>query len=68
MSPVPLDSKESRDPHTVKMSIWLRATSLHSIMIEHKMSDYEQQIWDFSLGVALESRRNLITAVMKMWG
>jgi len=41
VSPVPLDSKESRDPHTVKMSVWLRATSLHSIMIEHKMSDYE---------------------------
>ena len=37
VSPLPLDSKESRDPPTV--SRWLRAKSLHSIMIEHKMSE-----------------------------
>ncbi|EHP70109.1 hypothetical protein MetMK1DRAFT_00006110 [Metallosphaera yellowstonensis MK1] len=37
VSPVPLDSKESHDPPTV--SRWLRAKSLHSIMIEHKMSE-----------------------------
>ena len=35
--PVPLGSKESHDPPTV--SRWLRAKSLHSIMIEHKMSE-----------------------------
>ena len=35
VSPVPLGSKESRDPPTV--SRWLRAKSLHSIMNEHKM-------------------------------
>jgi len=35
VSPVPLGSKESRDPPTV--SGWLRAKSLHSIMNEHKM-------------------------------
>jgi len=35
VSPVPLGSKESHDPPTV--SGWLRAKSLHSIMIEHKM-------------------------------
>ncbi|EHP68175.1 hypothetical protein MetMK1DRAFT_00025980 [Metallosphaera yellowstonensis MK1] len=35
VSPVPLGSKESRDPPT--LSGWLRAKSLHSIMIEHKM-------------------------------
>jgi hypothetical protein len=31
VSPVPLGSKESHDPQ------WLRAKSLHSIMIEDKM-------------------------------
>jgi putative transposase len=35
VSPVPLGSKESHDPPTV--SGWLRAKSLHSIMIDHKM-------------------------------
>ena len=35
VSPVPLDSKESRDPPT--LSGWLRAKSLHSIINEHKM-------------------------------
>ena len=35
VSPLPLGSKESRDPPTV--SRWLRAKSLHSIMNEHKM-------------------------------
>ena len=35
VSPVLLGSKESHDPPTV--SGWLRAKSLHSIMIEHKM-------------------------------
>ena len=35
VSPVPLGSKESRDPPT--LSRWLRAKSLHSIMNEHKM-------------------------------
>jgi len=39
VSPVPLGSKESRDPPTVKLGRWLRAKSLHSIMIEHKMSE-----------------------------
>ena len=39
VSPVPLDSKESRDPPTVKLGRWLRAKSLHSIMIEHKMNE-----------------------------
>ena len=37
VSPVPLGSKEPRDPPT--LSRWLRAKSLHSIMIEHKMSE-----------------------------
>jgi len=37
VSPVPLGSKESHDPPT--LSGWLRAKSLHSIMIEHKMSE-----------------------------
>ena len=37
VSPLPLDSKESHDPPTV--SRWLRAKSLYSIMIEHKMSE-----------------------------
>ena len=37
VSPVPLGSKESHDPPTV--SGWLRAKSLHSIMIDHKMSE-----------------------------
>jgi len=35
VSPVPLGSKESHDPP----KRWLRAKSLHSIMIEHKMSE-----------------------------
>ncbi|EHP68121.1 hypothetical protein MetMK1DRAFT_00025440 [Metallosphaera yellowstonensis MK1] len=39
VSPVPLGSKESHDPPTVKLSRWFRAKSLHSIMIEHKMSE-----------------------------
>jgi len=34
VSPVPLGSKESHDPSTVKFGRWLRAKSLHSIMIE----------------------------------
>ena len=33
VSPVPLGSKESHDPP----KRWLRAKSIHSIMIEHKM-------------------------------
>ncbi|ADB86535.1 hypothetical protein [Saccharolobus islandicus] len=37
VSPVPLGSKESHDPPTVKLGRWLRAKSLHSIMNEHKM-------------------------------
>jgi hypothetical protein len=37
VSPVPLGSKESHDPPTV--SGWLRAKSLHSIMIDNKMSE-----------------------------
>ncbi|QXJ28710.1 ISC1913 family transposase, Second ORF [Saccharolobus shibatae B12] len=37
VSPVPLGSKESHDPPTVKLGRWLRAKSLHSIMIEDKM-------------------------------
>jgi putative transposase len=39
VSPVPLGSKESHDPPTVKFGRWLRAKSLHSIMIEDKMSE-----------------------------
>jgi len=39
VSPVPLGSKESHDPPTVKLGRWLRAKSLHSIIIEHKMSE-----------------------------
>ena len=39
VSPVPLGSKESHDPSTVKFGRWLRAKSLHSIMIDHKMSE-----------------------------
>jgi hypothetical protein len=39
VSPVPLGSKESHDPPTVKFGRWLRAKSLHSIMIDHKMSE-----------------------------
>jgi len=35
VSSVPLGSKESHDPPTVNG--WLRAKSLHSIMIDHKM-------------------------------
>ena len=35
VSPVPLGSKESHDPS----KRWLRAKSLHSIMIEDKMSE-----------------------------
>jgi len=34
-----LGSKESHDPPTVKFGRWLRAKSLHSIMIEDKMSE-----------------------------
>jgi len=37
VSPVPLGSKESHDPPTVELGRWLRAKSLHSIMIERKM-------------------------------
>ncbi|ADB86328.1 hypothetical protein [Saccharolobus islandicus] len=37
VSPVPLGSKESHDPPTVKLGRWLSAKSLHSIMNEHKM-------------------------------
>jgi hypothetical protein len=37
VSPVPLGSKESHDPPTVKFGRWLRAKSLHLIMNEHKM-------------------------------
>jgi IS605 OrfB family transposase len=37
VSPVPLGSKESHDPPTIKLGRWLRAKSLHSIMINHKM-------------------------------
>jgi len=39
VSPVPLGSRESHDPPTVKAGGWLRAKSLHFIMIEHKMSE-----------------------------
>ena len=37
VSPVPLGSKESHDPPTVELGRWLRAKSLHSIVINHKM-------------------------------
>ena len=37
--PVPLGPKESHDPPAVKLGRWLRAKSLRSIMIEHKMSE-----------------------------
>jgi hypothetical protein len=37
VSPLPLGSKESRDPPTLKSGRWLRAKSLHSIMIEDKI-------------------------------
>ena len=37
MSPVPLGSKESHDPPTVELGRWLRAKSIHSIVIERKM-------------------------------
>jgi len=37
VSPVPLGSKESHDPPTVKFGRWLRAKSLHSITNERKM-------------------------------
>ena len=37
VSPVPLGSKESHDPPTVELGRWLRAKSLHSIVIERKM-------------------------------
>ncbi|QXJ30784.1 ISC1913 family transposase, second ORF [Saccharolobus shibatae] len=37
VSPVPLGSKESHDPPTIKLGRWLRAKSLHLIMIEDKM-------------------------------
>jgi len=33
VSPVPLGSKESRDPPTLKSGRWLRVKFLHSIMI-----------------------------------
>ncbi|MFP3205623.1 MAG: hypothetical protein RXS23_09600 [Metallosphaera yellowstonensis] len=33
VSPVPLGSKESRDPPTLKWGRWLRAEPLHSIMV-----------------------------------
>jgi len=39
VSPVPLGSKESHDPPTVKFGRWLRAKSLHSIMNEDKMNE-----------------------------
>jgi len=39
VSPVPLGSKESHDPLTLRSGRWLRAKSLHSIMNEHKMSE-----------------------------
>ncbi|AKV74147.1 RNA-guided endonuclease InsQ/TnpB family protein [Metallosphaera sedula] len=39
VSPVPLGSKESHDPPVVKAGRWLRAKSLHLIMIEDKMSE-----------------------------
>jgi len=39
VSPLPLSSKESRDPPTVKLGRWLRAKSLRQIMIEDKMSE-----------------------------
>ncbi len=42
VSAVPLDSEESRDPPTVKLGRWLRAKSLDSIMIEHKMSEMRE--------------------------
>ncbi len=42
VSPVPLGSKESHDPPTVKLGRWLRAKSLDSIMIEHKMSEMRE--------------------------
>ena len=34
---MPLGSKESHDPPVLKAGRWLRAKSLHQIMIEHKM-------------------------------
>jgi len=37
VSPVPLGSKESHDPPTIKFGRWSRAKSLHSITIERKM-------------------------------
>ncbi|EHP70087.1 hypothetical protein MetMK1DRAFT_00005890 [Metallosphaera yellowstonensis MK1] len=39
VSPVPLGSKESRDPPTLKSGRWLRVKFLHSIMIQDKMSE-----------------------------
>ncbi|GGP19654.1 hypothetical protein GCM10007981_04210 [Thermocladium modestius] len=39
VSPVPLGSKESHDPPIIKFGRWLRAKSLHSIMIEYKKSE-----------------------------
>jgi len=39
VSPVPLGSKESHDPPTLRSGRWLRAKSLRSIMNEHKMSE-----------------------------
>jgi hypothetical protein len=57
-----MSSKSPVTHLTLKSGRLLRTKSLHSIMIEHKMSEM-QQLWDFSLGVALKSRQNLITAV-----
>jgi len=37
VNPLPLGSKESRDPPTLKSGRWLRAKPLHSIMNEDKM-------------------------------
>ncbi|EHP70832.1 hypothetical protein MetMK1DRAFT_00013360 [Metallosphaera yellowstonensis MK1] len=39
VSPVPLGSKEFRNPPTLKSDRLLRAKSLHCIMNEHKMSE-----------------------------
>jgi len=34
---VPLGSKESRNLYVIRMGVWLRAKSLHLIVIEDKM-------------------------------
>ncbi|WCM36703.1 hypothetical protein GO599_03805 [Sulfolobus islandicus] len=44
VSPVPLGSKESHDPPTVKFGRWLRAKSLHSIMNDHEMSEMNESV------------------------